>query len=54
MYIFIIAASQSSTSDTLGYDKKIPMTSVSSSTAADEDHTKSYKDKSQAPLGRYN
>ena len=50
MYIFIIAASQSSTSDTLGYDKKIPMTSVSS-TAADEEHPKSYKDKSQAPLG---
>ena len=49
-----IAASQSSTSDTLGYDKKIPMTSVSSSTAADEDHPKSYKDKSQAPLGKYN
>ena len=47
--VCVTVASQSSTSDTFGYDKKIPMTSVSSSTAADE---KSCKDASQAPLGR--
>ena len=47
----VIVASQSSTNDALGYDKKVPIISVSNSTPADEDHTKSFKDTSQTPLG---
>lgn len=49
---YAYTASQSSTNDTLGDEKKIPLTSIGTSTADDGDHTKSFKTTLEACFGR--